>query len=70
MSATRRLRKLEAVPRLVVDDRDVGLVRGRATARIHDHPRAGELDHARVGSSKSFRSISRAPRRGALALSQ
>src|SRR5439155_14527773 len=36
------------VPGLVVDDRDVGLVGSGATAWVHDHPRVGELDHARV----------------------
>ena len=38
----------ERVVELVVDDRDVRLVRGGATARVHDHPGVGELDHARV----------------------
>src|SRR5438034_5298593 len=37
----------DGVPRLVVDDRDVGLVGGRATTWVHDQPRVGELDHAR-----------------------
>ena len=38
----------DRVARFVVDDRDVGLVGGGPAARIHDHPRVGELDHARV----------------------
>src|SRR5438034_6063394 len=38
----------DGVPRLVVDDRDVGLVGGRATTWVHDQPRVGELDHAGV----------------------
>ena len=36
------------VPGLVVDDRDVRLVGRGATSRVHDQPRVGELDHARV----------------------
>src|SRR6185437_2280953 len=38
----------ERVVELVVDHRDVRLVRGGATARVYDHPGVGELDHARV----------------------
>src|SRR6185436_10884612 len=30
------------------DDRDAGLVGSGATTWVHDHPRVGELDHARV----------------------
>jgi len=36
------------LPGYVVDVRGVGLVGRGATARVHDHPRVGELDHARV----------------------
>src|SRR5262245_65652244 len=38
----------DRVVELVVDERDRRLVRGWAPARVHDHPRVGELDHARV----------------------
>src|SRR5262245_61164775 len=38
----------DRVVELVVDDRDLRLVRGGAPARVHDHPRVGEFDHARV----------------------
>src|SRR5262245_62239525 len=38
----------DRVVELVVHDRDVRLVGGGGTARVHDHPRVGELDHAWV----------------------
>src|SRR4029077_15720760 len=38
----------DRVVELVVHHPDVRLVGGGGTAWVHDHPRVGELDHARV----------------------